>query len=158
MESVKNIRGNWKGLRKGERGFPYPIPPIHFCWDSHSSFWAWKSFFGTSIWVKWGSGWEPRFKFYVEGFPPEAWLIQGRRKTLPMVQRTQALSTFTCLRALPQSTTFVQSSVSSNFSFTQSCQYLGGNMTFRTGCALPYRWPNHLQSSTWFAKHTLSMT
>ena len=44
MESVKNIRGNWKGLRKGERGIPYPIPPIHFCRDSHSSFWASKSF------------------------------------------------------------------------------------------------------------------
>ena len=30
MESVKNIRGNWKGLRKGERGIFLPIPPIHF--------------------------------------------------------------------------------------------------------------------------------
>ena len=82
MESVKNIRGNWKGLRKGERGILLPFPPIHFCRDSHSSFWASKSFFGT-IWVKWGSGWEPRFKgksFYVEGFPPEAWLIQGKGK------------------------------------------------------------------------------
>ena len=129
MESVKNIRGNWKGLRKGERGILLPIPPIHFCRDSHSSFWASKSFFGTSIWVKWGSGWEPRFKrksFYVEGFPPEAWLIQGRRKTLSTVRRTQALSTFTWLRGLPQSTTFDQSSVSSNLSFTQSYQYFGG--------------------------------
>ena len=43
MESVKNIRGNWKGLRKGERGILLPIPPIHFCRNSHSSFWASKS-------------------------------------------------------------------------------------------------------------------
>ena len=161
MESVKNIRGNWKGLRKGERGILLPIPPYSFL--SGLSF----LFFGFEI-IFWylylgqmrvGVGTtlqeETLLRRRISSW---SMVIQGRRKTLSTVRRTQALSTFTWLRGLPQSTTFDQSSVSSNLSFTQSCQYFGGDMTFRTGRALPYRWPNHLQTSTWFAKHTLSMT